>query len=177
MASLPSSVANALARYWSEVYGGAANKLSTSDLWDNIRARAQAQGLSSPGVSATAISTLRGYASRMISAADSLAKARPELALTSSLIAEAPWSRPLQDQNAMPIYQVSFQNTIQLEDGSTVTKWQSTTITGQLPPTVGDLYGVASAEAERLAAEGTTGSGGTPKGTSLGITGTYILSV
>jgi|SRR5690348_10713238 len=177
MASLSSSVANALSRYWSEIYGGAAQKLSTSDLWSNIRAKAQAAGETSAGVSATAVSTLRGYASGMINAANRLAAAEPELALTSAFVAEAPWSRPLQQQSAMPIYQVGFDNEIQLADGSTSVVRQTITITGQLPASVGDLYGVVGSEADTLASEGSVDSTTTPQGTSLSVANLQILSV
>lgn len=177
MASLSAPVANALARYWSEIYGGAAEKLSTADLWDNIRAKAQAAGEATTGVSATAVSTLRGFASGMIGAANRLAAAEPEIALSSSFVAEAPWSRPLQQQNTMPIYQIGFDNEIELPDGTTSVVRQTITVTGQLPQTVGDLYGVVGSEAGILASEGSVDSTSTPRGESLGVDNLQILSV
>jgi protoporphyrinogen oxidase len=177
MASLSSQVANALSRYWSEIYGGAAAKLSTSDMWSNINARAQASGLSSAGVTATAVSTLRGFASSMINAANRLAAADPELGLSAAFIAEAPWSRPLQQQTTMPIYQIGFDNTIELPDGTISVARQTITVTGQLPQTVGDLYGVVGSEAGTLASEGSVDSTTTPRGTSLGVDNLQILSV
>lgn len=177
MASLSAQVANALSRYWSEIYGGAAQRLSTADLWQNIRDKAQAAGETTTGVTATAVSTLRGFASGMISAANRLAAAEPELSLTSAFIAEAPWSRPLQQQSTMPIYQVGFDNTIELPDGTTSVVRQTITITGQLPQTVGDLYGVVGSEAGILASEGSVDSTTTPRGTSLGVDNLQVLSV
>lgn len=177
MASLSSSVANALSRYWSEIYGGAAAHLTTADLWDNIRSRAQDLGMSTTGVTATAVSTLRGFAGSMVSAADRLAAAEPELALTSAFVAEAPWSRGLQQQQTMPIYQVGFDNEIELPDGTTSVVRQTITVTGQLPATIGDLYGVVGSEADTLASEGSVDSTTTPRGTSLSVDNLQILSV
>jgi hypothetical protein len=177
MASLDPLQRLVLGRYWSEIFGGAAQRVSTSDLFVSIRARAQELGLSSVGVGASVVSTLRGYASRMVSAAGRLNKAADETSLGNTYIAEAPWARPLVEQNTMPIYNVTFQHTIELEDGSTVTKHQNMTIVGQLPPTVGDLRAQVESEAAILAAEGGAPTSGTPKGLSLGVDNLMITAV
>lgn len=166
-----------LGRYWSEILGGAAQRLSTADLFVNIRARAAELGLPSVGVGASAVSTLRGYASRMIGSARALNAAADALALTSEHVAEAPWARTLAEQNTMPIYHVSFDHTIQLDDGSTVTKRQNLTITGTLPGTVGDLRDLVASEAALMAAEGGAADSGTPHGVSLSVDNLMALAV
>jgi len=177
MASLTPPVRTALARYWSEIFGGAALGQTTQTLFSNIRDRAAQLGLSTVGVGASAISTLRGYAGRMLGAAKSLNAAPDNTALTSSHYAEAPWARPLAEQNTMPIYHLSFDHTIEVDSGDTVTRRQTIILTGMLPGTIGDLRGMAEDEAALLAAEGSPDSEGTPHGVSLGIDNLMLTAV
>lgn len=177
MASLSSAVRTALGRYWSEIYGGAAQGLSTSDLFVNIRQRAADLGLASVGVGANAVSTLRGYAGRMLGAARSLNAANDASVLGAGMIAEAPWSRPLAEQNTLPIYHVGVDVTIQQEDGSVIGKRQTIGITGSLPPTVGDLRSYIQQQAALLAAEGGPPGTGTPRGTLLSVDNLQVLAV
>lgn len=166
-----------LGRYWSEILGGAAQRLGTAELFTNIRARAAELGLPSVGVGASAVSTLRGYAGRMLGSARALNRAADQVALTSEHIAEAPWARPLAQQNTMPIYNVTFEHTIERLDGSIVTKFQNMTITGIPPSTVGDLRRLVESEAAILAAEGGAPDSGTPKGKSLGVAKLMVTAV
>lgn len=108
MADLSDAVRVALGRYWPEVYGGAAQRLSTQDLFDNIRTRAEDLGLPSVGVSASVISTLRGMASKMVASAARFNSAAPDRIIDSTLLAEPPWSRSPQEQAAMPVYHIGF---------------------------------------------------------------------
>lgn len=177
MADLTSSVKLALGRYWPEIYGGAAQRLSTSDMFANIRDRASDLGLGSVGVSATAISQLRSYASKMISAASVLNASDPTLALESGMISEPPWSRSTIEQATMPIYHVGFDHTIQGDDGTTSTVRQTIIITGALPSTVGELSGLVAQEAQLLAAESPGTSTSSPHGTSLGVDNLALMVV
>lgn len=177
MADLNPQVRTALGRYWSEILGGAANKLTTADLFGNIRARAADLGLSAVGVGAQAVSTLRGYAGRMLASADRLGKALDQDALTPSHYAEAPWARPLGEQNTMPIYHVSFDHTVQTDSGETVQLRQTVVITGVLPDTVGGLRGMVQDEAALMAAEGSPDSEGTPHGESLSVDNLMVTAV
>lgn len=177
MANLTPPQRLVLGRYWSEILGGAAQRLGTAELFVNIRARAAELGLPSVGVGASVVSTLRGYAGRMLGSARALNAAADSATLTSEHLAEAPWARPLAQQNTMPVYHVSFDHTIQLDDGSTVTKRQNITITGALPDTVGDLRDQIASEAALLAAEGGAPTSGTPHGVSLGVGNLMALAV
>ncbi len=177
MASLNPSQKTALGRYWSEIFGGAARHLTTSDLFNNIRQRAADLGLSTVGVGAATISTLRGFAGRMIASAGRLNKAANERALTSAHFAEAPWARSLTDQNTMPIYHLSFNHTIEDDSGAIVTRRQTVVLTGTLPGTVGELRGLAEDEAALLAAEGSPDSEGTPHGMSLSVDDLMLTAV
>lgn len=177
MASLTPPQALALGRYWSEIYGGAAARLSTSDMFTNIRQRAADLGLPSVGVSAAAISTLRGYATGIIRAADALGNADPSAPLDSSMIAATPWGRSLAAQNAMPVFNVAFQHTIQQDDGQTVSVWHTITFTGVLPSTVADLQEAVASEAALLARESAGTSPGSPHGTSLDVSDLSLTAV
>lgn len=169
MASLIPTVRTALGRYWSEIIGGAARRLNTADLFVTIRDRAAQLGLSTVGVSASAVSTLRGYAGRMLATGERINKAADTAILTSDHIAEAPWARPLQEQNAFPIWNTVIEHTIERPDGSTVTRNQTIVFTGTLPDTIGELRDQISEEARLLAEEGGEESEGTPKGKSLAV--------
>jgi len=159
----------ALGRYWSEIYGGAAQGLSTSDLFDNIRQRASDLGLPSVGVGASVISTLRSYASNMVASANRLNAASPESILDGRLLATPPWARPDQARSTLPIYHVGIDHTIQDDQGNISTVRQTIVLTGTLPATVGELQALIQGEAALLASESPGTSSSSPHGTSLGV--------
>jgi len=169
MAAMSDAVRLALGRYWPEVYGGAAQRLSTQDLFDNIRTRAADLGLPSVGVSASAISTLRGYASRMIASAGRLNGAPADRTIDATMLAAPPWARSAADQAAMPVYHVGFDHTIQDDEGNLTTVRQTIVLTGVLPSTVGELTGLVESEAALMASESPGTSAGTPHGTSVSV--------
>lgn len=177
MADLTDQQKLALGRYWPQIYGGAAGKVSTADLFDSIRQRAADLGLPSVGVGAQVISTLRGFASRMVASSERLNSSDPSLPISASLLAEPPWSRSTVEQATMPVYNVGFLHTVQTEDGQTLSVWQTMVFTGGLPSTVGELQDQVASEAQRLASEATGDSKGTPRGTSLGVSQLNIQAV
>jgi hypothetical protein len=168
-------VSTAISKYWGIVMSAATQHLNTADLWGAIRDAAEAAGLASPGVSASAISVVRGQAGRIAAATENLAAAQPELGLDASMIAQAPWSRPLADQNTTPLYQVRFESTVITPEGGTLTQWQTTMVQGSLPGTVGDLTDLVTQDAQLMAAAG--GGPGTPRGNLAGIGSISVISV
>lgn len=177
MAGLSDQQRLALGRYWPQILGGAVRGSTTADLFGDIRARAGELGLSTVGVGANVISTLRGYAGRMLTAAAAFNKAPDTAAMTAKLLAEAPWARSLNVQNASPMYHAIISHTIQVDDGSTITKNQTLVFPGALPPTVGDLRSLIQTEAQLLAAEGGPADSGTPHGTSVSWDLNLLLAV
>jgi hypothetical protein len=177
MPTMTDAVRAALGRYWPEVYGGAAARLSTQDLFQNIRDRATDLGLPSVGVSASVISTLRGYAAGMIRAADRLNAADPTSIVDSTMLSTPPWARSSVEQAAMPIYHIGFDHTIQDDSGNLVTVRQTIVLTGTLPSTVGELTGLVSSEAALLASESPGTSAGTPHGTSVDVGNLALMVV
>jgi hypothetical protein len=65
--------------------------------------------------------------------------ADPNASIDESMVVEAPWSRPLIDQLAMPSWQARSQVTYINEAGQQVTEWFTVGIDLVLPSTVGDL--------------------------------------
>jgi len=177
MADLSDIQKRALGLYWPQIYGGAAAGLSTSDLFANIRQRASDLGLPSVGIGASVISTLRSYASRMVSTANKLNASDPTTPISAGLIAQPPWSRSLAEQSSMPVYNVGFLHTVQTDEGETLSVWQTMVFTGTIPSTVGELQDAVASEAQRLASEATGDSKGTPRGTSLGVSQLNITAV
>lgn len=177
MTDLSDAARLALGRYWPEIYGGANNHLTTTDLFTNIRQRAIDLGLPSVGVSASTISTLRGIAGGIISAADRLNSALTTDPITSSLISEPPWSRSAQEQAAMPVYHVGFDHTIQDDEGNTLVARQTIVITGALPSTVGELQDLVASEAQLLASQSPGTSKKSPHGTSISVDNLSLMVV
>lgn len=177
MAGLSDQQRLALGRYWPQIIGGAYRGATTQDLFNDIRTRASELGLSTVGVGANVISTLRGYAGRMIAAADRFNNAPDTAAMTAKLLAEAPWARSLSVQNASPMYHAIISHTIEVDDGSTITRTQTIVLPGTLPPTAGDLRSILQTEAELLAAEGGPADSGTPHGVSVSWDLNLLLAV
>ena len=140
MADLNIRQQRALGTYWGVIQAAAAQHMTTADLWAAIRGAAEQAGLASPGVNASDISVLRGYAGAMVRAADALAASEPGLGLTSSMIATAPWARPLAEQNLSPMFQATYKITGLSPTGAPVEGWLTSVFNTQtLPGTVGEL--------------------------------------
>ena len=177
MADLTDPQKLALGRYWNEIYHGAAVRTSTEDLFAAIRQRADTLGLPSVGVGANVISQLRSYASRMTTSAYRLNAASPESILDGRMLAEAPWSRSTAAQNAMSVYHVGFDHTIQDDEGNLKTVRQTIVIPGSLPSTVGELQDLIAGEAALLASESPGTSNTSPHGTSISVENLAITVV
>lgn len=145
-------VQQAISRYWGVVMSAATQHLTTANLWSAIRDAAAQAGLPSPGVSASAISVIRGQAGKIVRATEQLAAAQPELQLTSAMISQAPWSRPLSEQNTVPMYQVRFEQVIATPEGQQ-TIWRTSMVQGELPATVGGVQDMVAQDASNMAAE------------------------
>lgn len=177
MAGLSNQIKLAIGRYWPEVYAGANQRLSTQDLFTNIRARADELGLFSPGVSASAISTLRGIAGGMIRAAQTLNQTDPSIAIDASMISVPPWARSAAEQAAMPVYHIGFDHTVQDDHGEVTTVRQTIVFPGALPATVGELQDRVRAEAALMAAESPGTNVTSPHGTSLDVNNLALMVV
>lgn len=145
------------------ILGATYDGLGTADIWQGLKDAAEAQGLSSVGLSAADVSQLRGAASAIVQASDNLAAADPSLGLTADMIGIAPWSMGLDTLNTSPEYWARVEMTVADEQGNLSTGWTTMTGITSVNMTVGDLNALIQGNAE--AAAMSQGPGGTPRGT------------
>lgn len=135
--TLPGSVQRGLMYYQSILSGTLAGQ-STAQIWEGIRAQAEAMGLPSPGISVTTVSMIRGLAGSEARAMQGLANAQPfEPAL--SYASTPPWARSLSERNAAPSFLVRFAVAGQTDDlGNQI--WRSVRYdASNMPYSVSDL--------------------------------------
>lgn len=137
--------------YWGEISRTANAGGDVKAMWNNVREQATAMGWATPGVSATDISRLWSRAIQVRNAAAAFNAADPADQMDRRYLADAPWGRPLQDQNAAGKWLVRFAHETEDEDGIRSTEVRSVYIDGQLPPTVGELSNVIEQDAGELA--------------------------
>jgi len=169
---------NAL-KYYGSILASAYANLSTADMWTAVRTTQAQYGLASPGASAPDVSVIRGYANRIVAGANALAAADPADSITSDMMAVAPYtSRDLNAISTNPVYQVRYLNTVQADDGTTTSVWNTSVFTASdFPDTVGGLQDAIDANAAELAAQGSDASTTTPRGTSVSTSNLEITLV
>jgi len=149
---------NALGWAYGSILGGAYNGATTSEIWDSLRAAAEAQGLDTVGLSAVDVSQLRSYASQVVSASNSLASADPSQVIDSSMIGYQPWSMDLNTLANAPEYWARVEMTTSDEQGNLQTGWITLTGINSLNMTVGDLNTIIQGNAIAAAATAPDGS-------------------
>ena len=135
--------------YWAQIDRAVTDRMTTADLWSLIRDAAEEQGLASPGVTIRGVSEVRGVAAGRLRASDYLARLEPHMAITDRAWSEAPWSRPLGQQSALPIFHVRYQHTTLGPEGETTT-WRTSVLNGSLPATMGDLQSILDEDTSEL---------------------------
>jgi hypothetical protein len=169
---------NAL-KYYGSILASAYANLSTADMWTAIRTTQQQYGLSSPGASAPDVSVIRGYANRIVAGANNLAAADPSDSITADMMAVAPYtSNTLAGIATNPTYQVRYLNTVEADDGTTTSVWNTSVFTASdFPDTVGGLQDAINSNAAELAAQGIESSTTTPRGVSVSTSNLEITLV
>lgn len=169
---------NAL-KYWGSILTSAYNNASTSDMWTAIRSTQAQYGLSRPGASAPDVSVLRGYANRIVAGAQALNSASPSDSITADMMAVAPYTdNTLAGIATNPTYYVRYQNTVQANDGTVSTVWNTSVFSvTDMPSTVGELQDAIASDATELAAQGIEASTTTPRGTSVSVSNLEITLV
>ena len=128
-------------------------QVSQSELWDRLRAHSEQQGVPLAGINAADISQLRAIAGRMYTVSDNLAGMEPHQAITTDVIAEAPWARAPVEQVLNPEWQVRFEHNFLTDEGAMLTQWRTVIFQGGLPATAGDLLSMVEGEAMAMAEE------------------------
>jgi|SRR5215469_7670415 len=163
--ALTDRAASALGWAFGSIMGATYQGLSTSELWQSLRDAAESQGLSTLGLSASDVSSLRGYAAQIRDSAENLANADPNASLDSSMIGVAPWSMDLNTLNVAPEYWARVEMTVADEQGNLTTGFMTMTGLNSVNMTAGDLNTIVQANAEAAALS--QGTGNTPRGTLI----------
>lgn len=124
--------------YWNNIQSSVSGRATTAELWSAIREAAAREGLDSPGITLQAVNELRSSAAQIRNAGDRLMSEPAQNGLTASHIAEAPWSRPLEERASSPMLQVRFELSM-IRDGQLVTEWKTLVHSGRMPTTIADL--------------------------------------
>lgn len=171
---LTDRAAAALGWAFGAILGSAYAGETTADVWDRLRSASEAAGFETLGLSASDVSSLRGYAGGIVRAADSLASAGPGDAITADMIGVTPWSMGLGTLAVAPEYWARVEMTVADEQGNESTGWFTMTGINSLNMTTGDLDQLVQLNAEAAAIS--EGTGTTPRG-SLVSTGRVELLV
>lgn len=140
-------------QYWGPIESVTMAGGSTRDIWDRIRAQAEALGYDSPGISALDVNRLRSQAVANRNALAGLDQLGEDDLITGSQIGNAPWGRSLNQQNAVPMWQVKFEHIVTDSNGNEQTVWRTSTFTGTVPRTRRELELALEEDGENLAGE------------------------
>lgn len=134
--------------YWAQIDAAVSLRMSTADLWRTIREAAAELGPNIPTPTVRGVSEVRGIAAARVRASEHLGKLDPSMSLSSRDWSEAPWSRPLGQQSALPIFHARYQHTTLGPEGETVA-WRTSVLPG-LPATMGDLLSILDEDTSEL---------------------------
>lgn len=136
--------------YWNEIQSSVSGRYTTAELWTAIKEAAAREGLDSPGISLQAVNELRSAAAQIRNAGERLMSEPAQNGLGERLIAEAPWSRPLDERAVSPMLQVRFELSM-IRDGQLVTEWKTLVHSGRRPTTIADLQRIVERAGMSLA--------------------------
>lgn len=155
--------------YWDDIIASAYKNASTADMWASIHRTQANYGLPKPGASAIDATVLRGFANRIANGSRALNAAADSDSITADMMAVAPYTSGTYESIATsPTYHVRFKNTVEADDGTVTTTWQTAVYTNvDMPDTVGALRDSIDSNATELAAQGGASDSNTPRGVSL----------
>lgn len=136
-------------KYWGVIRGAAADKLTTAQLWDRIKAYEAASGTVRPSSMFSAVPALRSLGVQARIAGEKLSKAADQAAITAEHIAPELNARPLHQQALAPKYIARFKVTVVTAAGEAI-RWLSYIFHGRLPTTVGQLRSFLTLQAPGL---------------------------
>lgn len=142
--------ARAALGYWGVIEQAAREGHTTAELWNNIRTVAESYGYERPGVSAAGVSILRGLAGGIQARGAQFAQLTDGRRVYSTLWADAPWSRPLGEQRANPMFSVRFQHSYR-QGEELLTEWRTVSQIGRPPRTAGEIRAFVESQALNMA--------------------------
>lgn len=135
---------------WERVQGATTQRATTAQVWDAIRAAAAEEGRPIPPDAFQTVNRLRSMSVGLRNATEAFRSAEGNQVIVDRMIGTTPYARDLNAQNAMPRWQVSFQQLTQTETGVSLV-WRSDIFTGALPTTKADLINELNATGLLLA--------------------------
>lgn len=139
--------------FWGVIEHATAQRLPTAELWRALRDAAGAAEGEPLGFGAADVSVIRGYANRIATSAAAFNTSDPGVAVDASMVAQAPWARPPDVQNAAPRYQVRYLANTLDPSGNPAQEWRTSMFSGQLPTTVQGVLDAVEQDAIGVAAE------------------------
>lgn len=142
-----SDAGRAAMAYWGTIQNAVAERASTAQIWDAIRAAQAAEPGGGGPVTVAGVNEVRSAAAKIRNSADGLTMARDletstglAQSITSSMMTTVPWSRDPGVLSTLADYQVRFQTLFTTPAGAQASAWVTAKFGGgELPVTVGDL--------------------------------------
>lgn len=153
MARLSDVGRQALGYWWNLISDAATVGLPVTDTISMANQIARDAGESLTPETNRAISSLYGYARRMVNAGNTFTASSPSQGITADMIATPPYARDIQEQTTFPIYHVKFQYTYLDQAGNEQTTIRTSVFDNGLGATVGDVTADVLDDAEGFAAK------------------------
>lgn len=138
-------VTQTLLQYFGVIRGAAAEKLSTSDLWQRIRDFEAASGIERPSQLFTFVSQARSLAVSQRTAVNTISQADNAAVLTPSMVAVDLAARDTITRALDPRYFVRYEVATVTAEGES-TAWYTIKTSGILPARVGDVRQMIAAD-------------------------------
>jgi hypothetical protein len=142
----PTSGPPSFGAYWGIINSAAAERLTTAQLWDQIRGFEQEQGISRPQGLFRAVSAMRSLATSQRVARDALTSLPAEAAILAQHISPEINARPPGEQALAPAYNIRFKASVLTGEGIQ-DRWLTIINTGLLPATKGELTSLIASSA------------------------------
>lgn len=151
MARLTDTVRAALGYWWNLVTDAARAGLSTTDVSAAASQISGDLGVKLGFQDYSALATLYGYASRIEASAQAFQGADPFATIDASMIGTPPYARDIAEQQAYPIYHVTFEYTFIDQAGNQRTEFRTSVQRMTLDPTKDVLTASIQDDAEIMA--------------------------
>ena len=142
----PSGQPAGFGAYWGIINSAAAERLTTAQLWDQIRGFEEEQGISRPAGLFKQVSAMRSLAVSQRIARDALSSLAADGGILAVDIALVIYARPPAVQALAPSYAVRFKASVLTGEG-TIDRWLTITDISVLPATKGELTSLVASSA------------------------------
>ena len=142
---------SSMAFFYGPIVESALGRMTTQAMWEQINAAAEAAGVRFPPDALQQVNDLRANAASVARASRELQGAPASDAITSQVIGQPIYARPLESQGALSQFEARFRLVFQTPAGQD-TQWVRIVYGADLPDTVGQLTDELDAYAQDLAA-------------------------